>query len=553
MRFLSVSLDAVLVELDDLDQTLALMASLQAEPIHGVTELVPAARTLLLSFDPLALPLRRLLAQLGRRRLDQPVQRPTQRIEIPVDYQGEDLDEVAELLGLSREELIRCHTGSDYRVAFTGFAPGFAYLSGGDPRLDVPRRRSPRTRIPAGAVALAGRFSGVYPQASPGGWQIIGVTRTPMWDLTRPVPALLQPGFRVRFVDVSGRAGGPARSALQPASARSPGLPSASVSAAAPAAGAAASAPATPALEVLATGLQALFQDLGRPGQARQGVSTSGAMDRGALRLANRLVGNPAEWPVLEITAGGFRCRSRGDTVVAVTGAELPLTLCDAAGRCWPVATHQALALADGDTLSLGAPLAGVRSCLAVRGGFEVAPALGSAATDTLAQVGPPALQPGQLLAVRPLAGAAIVGLPQPPDEHLPRSGQVVELDVVLGPRTDWFTPEAQALLTSQLWTVTPQSNRVGLRLQGDTPLARSQPAELPSEGTVLGAIQVPASGQPVLFLADHPLTGGYPVIGAVAPHHLDRAGQIPVGAQLRFKPIQAFSVTTPADWPDTP
>lgn len=553
MRFLSVSLDAVLVELDDLDQTLALMASLQAEPIHGVTELVPAARTLLLSFNPAALPLRRLLAQLGRRRLDQPVQRPTQRIEIPVDYQGEDLDEVAELLGLSREELIRCHTGSDYRVAFTGFAPGFAYLSGGDPRLDVPRRRSPRTRIPAGAVALAGRFSGVYPQASPGGWQIIGVTRTPMWDLTRPVPALLQPGFRVRFVDVSGRAGGPARSALQPASARSPGLPSASVSAAAPAAGAAASAPATPALEVLATGLQALFQDLGRPGQARQGVSTSGAMDRGALRLANRLVGNPAEWPVLEITAGGFRCRSRGDTVVAVTGAELPLTLCDAAGRCWPVATHQALALADGDTLSLGAPLAGVRSCLAVRGGFEVAPVLGSAATDTLAQVGPPALQPGQRLVLRPPAGAAIVSLPQPPDEPLPRSGQVVELDVVLGPRTDWFTPEAQALLASQLWTVTPQSNRVGLRLQGDTPLARSQPAELPSEGTVLGAIQVPASGQPVLFLADHPLTGGYPVIGAVAPHHLDRAGQIPVGAQLRFKPIQAFSVTTPADWPDTP
>ena len=328
---------------------------------------------------------------------------------------------------------------------------------------------------------------------------------------------------------------------------------SAEASAAAPAAGAPASAPATPALEVLATGLQALFQDLGRPGQARQGVSTSGAMDRGALRLANRLVGNPAEWPVLEITTGGFRCRSRGDTVVAVTGAELPLTLCDAAGRCWPVATHQALALADGDTLSLGAPLAGVRSCLAVRGGFEVAPVLGSAATDTLAQVGPPALQPGQLLAVRPLAGAAIVSLPQPPDEPLPRSGQVVELDVVLGPRTDWFTPEAQALLTSQLWTVTPQSNRVGLRLQGDTPLARSQPAELPSEGTVLGAIQVPASGQPVLFLADHPLTGGYPVIGAVAPHHLDRAGQIPVGAQLRFKPIQAFSVTTPADWPDTP
>jgi allophanate hydrolase subunit 2 len=118
----------------------------------------------------------------------------------------------------------------------------------------------------------------------------------------------------------------------------------------------------------------------------------------------------------------------------------------------------------------------------------------------------------------------------------------VVVLDVVMGPRTDWFTPEAVALFAQQVWTVTPQSNRVGLRLAGDTPLARQQTAELASEGTALGAIQVPASGQPVLFLADHPLTGGYPVIGCVAPHHLDRAGQIPIGARIQFNPIQPFA-----------
>ena len=110
-----------------------------------------------------------------------------------------------------------------------------------------------------------------------------------------------------------------------------------------------------------------------------------------------------------------------------------------------------------------------------------------------------------------------------------------------MGPRTDWFTSEAVALLASQLWSVTPQSNRVGLRLAGEQPLTRSNPAELPSEGTALGAIQVPPSGQPVLFLADHPLTGGYPVIGAVATHHLDRAGQIPIGARVRFNPLQPF------------
>ena len=120
---------------------------------------------------------------------------------------------------------------------------------------------------------------------------------------------------------------------------------------------------------------------------------------------------------------------------------------------------------------------------------------------------------------------------------------QTVTLDVVMGPRTDWFTPEAVALLASQVWTATPQSNRVGLRLTGKQPLARANPAELPSEGTVVGAIQVPPSGQPVLFLADHPLTGGYPVIGAVATYHLDRAGQIPIGASVRFNLIQPFGM----------
>jgi len=169
MRFLPVNLDALMVELDDLAQTLALLESLQAEPVAGIEELVPAARTLLIRYRPTRVPHEQLVERIGGRSLHAPVARAATRVEIPVDYQGEDLDEVAQMLGISREEVIRRHTGSDYTVAFTGFAPGFAYLSGGDPGLDVPRRTTPRTRIPAGAVGLAGLFSGVYPQASPGG------------------------------------------------------------------------------------------------------------------------------------------------------------------------------------------------------------------------------------------------------------------------------------------------------------------------------------------------------------------------------------------------
>ncbi len=203
VRCLSVNLNAVLVELDDLPQTLALLASLRAEPIAGIEELVPAARTLLVTFRPAVLSAAELARQLRLRNLDAREQRVDKRIEIPVRYAGEDLAEVAGLLGVAPDEVVRRHTGSDYTVAFTGFAPGFAYLSGGHPSLNVPRRQVPRTRIPAGAVGLAGSFSGVYPQASPGGWQIIGVTDTPMWDLSRETPALLQPGDTVRFVDVS--------------------------------------------------------------------------------------------------------------------------------------------------------------------------------------------------------------------------------------------------------------------------------------------------------------------------------------------------------------
>lgn len=526
MRFLPVNLDALLVELDDLPQTLALLASLQAEPIRGVEELVPAARTLMVRYRPAVVSHAALVEQIGARRLDTPVERVATRVEIPVDYSGEDLDEVAQMLGISREEVILRHTGSDYTVAFTGFAPGFAYLSGGHPGLDVPRRSTPRTRIPAGAVGLAGQFSGVYPQASPGGWQIIGVTSTPMWDLAREVPALLQPGFRVRFVDVAQRAvaspAPPTRRVETPAVATHEGA----------------------ALEVRSTGLLALFQDLGRHGLAGQGVSASGAMDQGALRAANRLVGNASDAACVEIVYGGFQVLCRGEAVVAFTGADAQLTLTTAGGARVALPGYQPIALSDGDSVTLGEPRAGIRSYLAVRGGFAVAPVLGSCATDTLAKVGPAPLAAGDVLPIRPLARGAIVGAPEQPPADLPSTQQVVTLDVVMGPRTDWFTPEAVALLASQTWTVTPQSNRVGLRLTGEQPLTRANPAELPSEGTALGAIQVPPSGQPVLFLADHPLTGGYPVIGAVAPHHLDRAGQIPIGASVRFNPIQPFDIT---------
>lgn len=540
MRFLPVNLDALMVELDDLPQTLALQASLRAEPIGGVEDIIPAARTLLVRFRPAAVTRQALIAAIGGRSLDAAIEPSGSLIEIPVRYDGEDLAEVAALLDISTEEVIRRHTGSEYMVAFTGFAPGFAYLSGGHPSFDLPRRATPRPRVPAGAVALAGRFSAVYPQASPGGWQIIGATDMPMWDLARERPALLQPGDRVRFV-VLGKGKAPHPQPRSPS--RRGGHAAQSPNSQAEKGAGIEGLSSFPLFEILQASPQMLFQDLGRPGQARQGVSVSGAMDRAALRSANRLVGNASSLPGLEIAYGGLELKCLGDGVLAVAGAEGPLVLIAANGVNRALPRHTAIAFSAGDRLKFGEPSAGMRSYLAVRGGFAVAPVLGSAATDTLAKIGPAPPAVGDTLHAMTPPPGAVTTLPDLPPA-LPTLGEPVVLDVVMGPRTDWFSPEALDDFAGQAWSVTAQSNRIGIRLAGDRPLKR-RPAqegkELPSEGTIQGSIQVPPSGQPVLFLADHPLTGGYPVIGAVAPHHLDRAGQIPIGAKIRFRPITQF------------
>jgi KipI family sensor histidine kinase inhibitor len=524
MRFLPVSLTTILVELADLDETLALFASLQADPIGGIEEMVPAARTLMIRFRPEKVSVAALAARISIRDLSAKIAPSKHLVEIPVRYDGEDLADVAELTGLSVEEVIRRHTESEFTVAFCGFAPGFGYLVGGDPALHVPRRKSPRTRIPAGSVALAGAFSGVYPQASPGGWQIIGTTPVKMWDIDRDPGALFQPGYRVRFFDLE-KAG------------KTVSIPE-------PVARAEKLVPAdAPQFKVLAAPMPAMFQDLGRFGQTGQGVSASGALDRSAFNAANRIVGNPANTPTLELTLGGFSFESNIRAVIGLAGASCPVTVRDSTGRSREFGALQPIALEPGDVVTIGHPRTGMRSYLAVRGGFGVAPVLGSAATDTLAVVGPEPVTTGTVLVLQNSeAGLTSVSTDEITAFDLPSAGDVVTLDVVLGPRSDWFTQKCIETLTGQLWLVTPQSSRVGIRLAGEVPLERKDSAELPSEGTATGAIQVPHSGQPVLFLADHPLTGGYPVIGAVAEYHLDLAGQIPINAKIRFRPIGPFA-----------
>ncbi|MGB3730993.1 carboxyltransferase domain-containing protein [Microbacterium sp.] len=536
MRILTASDHALLVEAADLDQAMRL--NLAWDGVPGIVERIPGARTVLVRFDPLRVSAAELAAALEATPVDAEHVRHAREVTIPVQYDGEDLDEVAALLGVSTEEVVNRHLAAEWQVAFSGFAPGFGYTVGSDPLFDVPRRSSPRTRVPAGSVGLAGQFTGVYPRESPGGWQLIGRTGAEMWDIERDPPALMSPGTLVRFVRAAASSvlGGSGRSAT---ALGGPGHRAGAGSGA-----------SFGSVEVVRPSLQLLVQDRGRFGHAALGVSASGAADRTALRDANRAVGNPTGAAVLE-SVGGCVLRFRGDGVASVAGAVGEISLEDAAGRTRTIRHGAPFAVVDGDELALGHPTHGLRYVIAVRGGVRVREALGSTASDTLAGLGPAPLKAGDVVDIG--AGAPYAVDPHPQPRALPASGDGVELEITLGPRDDWFTASALQALTGQDWTVTPRSDRVGIRLHGETPLERATAGELSSEGAVTGAIQVPPDGQPVLFLPDHPLTGGYPIIGALTDRCLDLAGQLPPGVRIRFRVADAAdgADADPADGAD--
>ncbi len=282
-----------------------------------------------------------------------------------------------------------------------------------------------------------------------------------------------------------------------------------------------------PALVVEQVGPLATIQDLGRPGHGALGVTTSGAADRPALRLGNRLVGNPEDAASIEVLLGGLVLRAAQPVTVAVTGAPVLLHV---DGRAAPLCCP--LALQVGQALSLGMPVTGLRSYVAIRGGIEAERLFGSASTDPTSGVGPAPLEVGCALTVGGKAslsvGATDVAAPSSP--HL----DDLVLRAIVGPRHDWFTPEALQALAATTWAVTSDSDRVGIRLTGQH-LERARAGELPSEGVVRGGIQVPASGQPLIFFADHPTTGGYPVIAVVLDEDTDALAQSRPGDRIRF------------------
>ncbi|MEU5754293.1 biotin-dependent carboxyltransferase family protein [Streptomyces sp. NPDC047829] len=281
------------------------------------------------------------------------------------------------------------------------------------------------------------------------------------------------------------------------------------------------------ALTAVRSGALTTVQDAGRRGHAHLGVPRSGALDAPAMRLANRLLGNHPDAAVLETTLTGCALRPDRAVTAVVGGAPCPVTV---DGR--PAAWGAPVRVPAGAVLDVGAASAGVRSYVAVAGGVVVEPVLGSRSTDLLSGLGPLPLRDGDVVPVgtpaRPVALPSAVPWPAPPTELV--------LPVHPGPRADWFAPAALRTLTSATYRVSPQSNRIGLRTEGPA-LERVSTGELPSEGMVLGAVQVPPDGRPVIFLNDHPTTGGYPVVAVVAEPALAAAAQAAAGTPVRFTP----------------
>jgi KipI family sensor histidine kinase inhibitor len=513
----------------DLDPALAarvraLDAQLAVAPLDGVCETVPTCRALLVVYDPRAIGFDALRDELLRRAAAAAagVVSGTTHV-IPVRYGGDDgpdLAGVARACGLSEATVVARHSAVEYEALMLGFLPGFAYLGLLPPELELPRRATPRPRVPAGSVAVAGRQTGIYPSDSPGGWHLIGRTGVRLFDPALDPPARVRAGDRVRFVPVDTLE----RDAAAPQRAEP------SVSGA--------------TLEVLDGGWRTSVQDAGRFGRRRYGVAWSGALDAASYAAANAAVGNPPGAAGLECALAGPRLRFLAPAVFAVCGGDLGARLerADLAAP-WPVLPGVAVRARSGNVLSFAGRRSGCRAYVAFAGGLDVPLALGARATDLTAGFGGLA---GRALRAGDRLRVATENRREPAASrpHAWAGGGEVSVRVVLGPQDDHFDARARAALFDAAWSVSATSDRVGCRLVGPR-LAHAGPSEIVSDGMVPGCIQVPPDGQPIVSLADGPTTGGYPKIATVVADDLPRLAQlVPGEGHVRFVAVPGQCVT---------
>ena len=510
---------ALLLELEPVidvgvnSRAIAIAAAIRDDVIPGVRDVVSTYRSVAVYFDPLIADVRDVQAGLERAAATDGSTVDGRVVEIPVEYGGQwgpDLGDVASFGGLDSKAVIRLHTERDYRVFMLGFIPGFAYLGSVDPLIAAPRKPTPRERVRAGSVAIAGAQTAVYPSDSPGGWQVIGHTLSKMFDATQWPAAMLSPGDTVRFREEP-------HGALPELAGPRPGAQSVT---------------AARSISIIDPGLHTTVQDSGRWGHQSSGVPVCGAMDWIAYRTANALIGNPPGAAALEATMAGPKLRFEQRTTFAVAGADLGATLDGAR-----VPHCAAVSCPPGGILRFANRVFGARAYLAIDGGIDVPRLLASRSTHVLARMGGwqgRALMQGDRL---PLGapGSAVSRRRPTPDATAYVRGGGARVRVIPGPQGEFFSADALDILEGTRFIVSPQSNRMGYRLQGGQ-IPRLAGQEMISDAAFTGAIQVPPSGEPILLMADHQTTGGYPQIAVVITADLPLAAQLAPGDWIEFR-----------------
>jgi KipI family sensor histidine kinase inhibitor len=504
-------------------RAIGIARTLRERSLPGVRDVVSTFRSVAVFFDPLSTDVARVAAALRDAADARRSSESGRTIDVPVVYGGEagpDLTEVAAFARSTPQEVVERHAGRRYRVYMLGFLPGFPYMAHVDSTIAAPRHATPRLRVAAGSVAIAGAQTGIYPRESPGGWQLIGRTPLTLFDPAKTPPALFAPGDTVRFVPTDAPQTGEMPSMHETAS-RS-------------------SATFNRFVTVVRPGLLTTVQDSGRWGYQNLGVPVAGPMDHAAHRLANAMVGNPAYAAALEATIAGPELRVEQETRVAVAGGNLGATLDGA-----EVPLNAPIPCRKDSVLCFGARRTGTRAYIAFDGGVALDPVLGSQATHLVSGLGGisgRAIKAGDRL---PLGEATGLVVKATTEASLPAllGGGGARVRVLPGPQAAYFDQSMLDALQRTRFTISSQSDRMGYRLSAPssfvaTPCQVSLPGsrDMISDVTFTGGLQIPPSGDPILLMADRQTTGGYPQIAVVITADLSVAGQLAPGDWIEFE-----------------
>jgi len=528
-RYMPFGDNGLLIEFGDVislevnRRVIALSEAIIGVKIQGVEELVPTYRSLLVRYNASKISYEQLvfrIKDIEKTMEERSMKKVGRKIIIPVVYGGEygpDLTDVARFHGLTEEQVVKIHSGREYRVYMVGFVAGFPYLGEVADEIATPRFETPRLKVLAGSVGIAEKQTGIYSCEAPGGWRIIGRTPLRLFNPLQQPPVLLQLGDIVKFKPISEKEFRITEkpSQKQPADRFPKNKKGIKV------------------FQVLKPGFFTTVQDLGRYGYLRYGVPISGAMDTFSLVAANLIVANNPDDACLEITLIGPELQALTKTQIAITGGAASPKI---NGQHVPM--RQTLEVQEGAVVSFGKVESGCRAYLSIRGGVDTPPVLGSRSTYVRGGFGG---INGRQLKTEDIIGGFDASLLKVgysmPEELVPQFTGQFKARVILGPQADMFTERGITTFLSSQYKVTLEADRMGYRLEGPI-IEHKAKADIISDALLPGAVQIPKNGKPIMIMRDAQTAGGYPKIAVIITPDVSTLGQAKTNDIIEFSKI---------------